>query len=83
MKGSGPPMIYLELFCMVKHSKNTHLSKTKFVFDFIFSFGKKKKKKKTFVFLRLKKLKNLRFLRFFEYFLRTFLFLLKKHNFPS
>ena len=36
-----PPMIYLELFCMVKHSKNTHFSKTKFVFDFICSFAKK------------------------------------------
>ena len=35
-----PPMIHLELFCMVRHSKNTHFSKTKFVFDFIFSFKK-------------------------------------------
>ena len=36
-----PTMIYLELFYMVKHSKNTHFSKTKFVFDFHFCFERK------------------------------------------
>ena len=34
-------MIHLELFYMVKHSKNTHFSKTKFVFDFHFCFERK------------------------------------------
>ena len=33
-------MIYLELFCMVKHRKNTHFSKMKFVFAFLFCFEK-------------------------------------------
>ena len=74
-------MIYLELFYMVKHSKNTHFSKTKFVFDFHFCFEIK------CIFLgflkvfQKKTFKNLRFLRFFVYFLRENFVLTEKPKF--
>ena len=62
-------MIYLELFYMVKYSKNTHFSKIKFVFDFYFCFERKCIFPWVFEGF-FKKKKNLWFLRFFVYFFR-------------
>ena len=74
-------MIYLELFYMVKHSKNTHFSKTKFIFDFHFYFERKYIFPWVFKDFSKKIFKNLGFLRFFVYFLRENFILIEKTKF--
>ena len=69
-----PTMIHLELFYMVKHGKNTHFSKTKFVFDFHFCFERKCIFPWVFEGFSKKTFKNLGFLRFLHIFLGKILF---------
>ena len=67
-------MIHLELFYMVKHGKNTHFSKTKFVFDFHFCFERKCIFPGFLKVFQKKPLKTLGFLRFLHIFLGKILF---------